>query len=445
MDNITKIKNQLWKSSCSWWFAYPPNIYTTKKINNNEYFSNLLYWSKNSLNNKVGLFIYIPFCDYFCNFCIYFKLNKSNIDIYLKHLVKDIIRTSFILKQSNLELDNIYIWWWTPTSLNLEQLSYLINTIKDNFDLSNLKQFAIEATPDSLDNDKIDFLINNWIDRIGFWLQSVDNSVLEKIWRIHTVEQLEERIFYLRRKNFNNIHVDIIIWLPEENILNNNYIEDIVKYMQKIMPDHIWLYSYTDSWKRKNLLVKTNYDSLLISKVSLDLKNKLLLNWFFVNYQIWKDNIYEYLNPPEHINWYNRNSEWKYFNISVIWLWYSWISFLYWKNFFMNILRSYSWNSLDFSLISKDDMIRRNIISDLDKMKKINIDFYKSRYGIDLIHFLKNNCKYDAFKDKILIDDWNYLLLNIDFTKYNAEDFFDIIYKYFYSDKIKNYLQDLVK
>ena len=445
MDNITKIKNQLWKSSCSWWFAYPPNIYTTKKINNSEYFNNLLYWSKNSLNNKVWLFIYIPFCDYFCNFCIYFKLNKSNIDVYLNSLIKDIIHTSLILKQSNLELDNVYIWWWTPTSLNLEQLSYLVNTIKDNFDFSNLKQFAIEATPDSLDNDKINFLLNSWINRIWFWLQSVNNSVLDKIGRIHSVEQLEERISYLRTKNFNNIHVDIIIWLPEEDIFDNNYITNIVNYMKKVNPDHIWLYSYTDSWKRKNLVVKTSYDSFSISKVSKDLKYKLLENWFFVNNQLWNENIYEYLNPPEHINWYNRNSEWKYFNISVIWLGNSWISFLYWKNFFMNILRSYKWDSLNFSIISKDDMIRRNIMSDLDKMKKINIDFYKARYSIDLVDFITNNCKFNAIDDEILVKNWNYLNLNIDWTKYNAEDFFDIIYKYFYSDKIKDFLLDLVK
>ena len=89
MENLTKIKDHLWKSSCSWWFAYPPNIYTTKKIDNKEYFNNLLYWSKNSLNKKVWLFIYIPFCDYFCNFCIYFKLNKTNINNYLNELVKE--------------------------------------------------------------------------------------------------------------------------------------------------------------------------------------------------------------------------------------------------------------------------------------------------------------------------------------------------------------------
>jgi len=193
------------------------------------------------------------------------------------------------------------------------------------------------------------------------------------------------------------------------------------------------------------LVVKTSYDSFSISKVSKDLKYKLLENWFFVNNQLWNENIYEYLNPPEHINWYNRNSEWKYFNISVIWLGNSWISFLYWKNFFMNILRSYKWDSLNFSIISKDDMIRRNIMSDLDKMKKINIDFYKARYSIDLVDFITNNCKFNAIDDEILVKNWNYLNLNIDWTKYNAEDFFDIIYKYFYSDKIKDFLLDLVK
>jgi len=46
----------------------------------------------------------------------------------------------------------------------------------------------------------------------------------------------------------------------------------------------------------------------------------------------------------------------------------------------MNILRNYTGSSLNLSIISKDDMIRRNIMSDLDKMKKINTDFYKVRY-----------------------------------------------------------------
>ena len=405
----------------------------------------MLYWSKNSLNKKVWLFIYIPFCDYFCNFCIYFKLNKTNINNYLNELVKDIIHTSLVLKQSDLELDNIYIWWWTPTSLSLEQLTFLINTIKDNFDFSNLKQFAIEATPDSIDDNKINFLLSSWINRIWFWLQSVNNLVLQKIWRLHSIEQLEERISYLRKKNFNNIHIDIIVWLPEEDIFDDFYISNIVLYMKKIKPNHISLYSYTDSWKRKNLVVKTNYDSLTISKVTKDIKYSLLENWFYVNNQIWNENIYEYIEPPEHIIWYNRNSEWKYFNISVIWLGYSWISFLYWKNFFMNILRNYTGSSLNLSIISKDDMIRRNIMSDLDKMKKINTDFYKVRYWIDLEKFIENNCKYNAIYDWILIKKDNYLLLGKDWTHYNAEDFFDIVYKYFYSDKIKEFLNSLVK
>ena len=66
----------------------------------------------------------------------------------------------------NVEVDSIYIGGGTPTYVDYHYIDELVEILK-NFDLSNVKEFTIEANPNSLTLEKLKAYKNLGINRIS--------------------------------------------------------------------------------------------------------------------------------------------------------------------------------------------------------------------------------------------------------------------------------------
>ncbi len=180
---------------------------------------------KTSKPNSFSLYISIPFCPSRCSYCSFVSHSVENdkaknlLPQYVELLTREIAETGEIAKQIGVSLESIYIGGGTPTTLSAEQLKEVIRAIEQGFDLSNCREFTVEAgRPDTITEEKLSVLKNSPVDRISINPQTFNNGVLEAVGRRHTAEDAV-RIFSLAREmGFDNINMDLIAGLPTDTL-----------------------------------------------------------------------------------------------------------------------------------------------------------------------------------------------------------------------------------
>ncbi|MEG0805898.1 MAG: coproporphyrinogen dehydrogenase HemZ [Lachnospiraceae bacterium] len=209
-----------------------------------------------------SIYIGIPFCPSTCLYCS-FPSNplgrwEKRMGEYLTALEKEI--DFFKEKMSHKRLNTIYIGGGTPTTLSPEQLQRLIYKLKTSFDLTNLKEFTIEAgRPDSITREKLRVLKQEEIGRISINPQTMKQKTLDIIGRWHTVEQTEEAFYLARELGFDTINMDIIVGLPNED---EQDVRDTLEALKRLAPDNLTVHSLAIKRAAKLQMFKEEYVNL---------------------------------------------------------------------------------------------------------------------------------------------------------------------------------------
>lgn len=164
---------------------------------------------------KIGIYVHIPFCVSKCKYCNFVSFtNKENfIPEYLKALVKEIELKS---KEVKNIIDTIYIGGGTPSCLPNGAISTILNSIKTNFKVDPNAEITIECNPNSVDYTKAQEWINCGVNRVSVGLQSIKQSLLKLIGRVHTKQDYVNAINILHSVGFKNINTDVMIGLPKQ-------------------------------------------------------------------------------------------------------------------------------------------------------------------------------------------------------------------------------------
>ena len=117
--------------------------------------------------------------------------------------------------------------------LEKEEVSIILKTIYDNFNIDSDAEITLECNPESISDDKMKGYRKSGINRISIGVQSLDNEILKIIGRIHDKEEVFEK-FKIVEKYFENISVDMMFGLPNQTveILKNN-LEEVVNNLGK--------------------------------------------------------------------------------------------------------------------------------------------------------------------------------------------------------------------
>jgi len=138
--------------------------------------------------DSFSLYIGIPFCPSRCSYCSFVSHSveqaKKLIPEYVELLCREIEETGRIARECGLRLETVYIGGGTPTTLSAEQLTRLMDTVKNSFDLLGIREYTVEAgRPDTVTRDKLVAIKAGGATRISINPQTMNDSVLEKIGR----------------------------------------------------------------------------------------------------------------------------------------------------------------------------------------------------------------------------------------------------------------------
>ena len=164
-------------------------------------------------------YIHIPFCEHICHYCDFNKmfLKGQPVEEYLQMLKKEMVLA--LQKAPTPHLNTIYVGGGTPTSLNIEQLSYLCETIREVLPYNSEEvEFTFEANPGDLSIEKMHILKEAGVNRISFGVQSFNEALLKAIGRTHKPEDVYTSIEKAQRVGFENITIDLMYGLPGQTM-----------------------------------------------------------------------------------------------------------------------------------------------------------------------------------------------------------------------------------
>ena len=344
--------------------------------------------------NKVGAYIHIPFCEkkcYYCDFAAFPNL-ENWIETYVDNLIKEI---SLYREKMDVIIDSIYIGGGTPSYIEPKLIEKIVGEILKF--RTDIKEFTIEANPNSLDMEKLKTYKKLGINRISLGVQSFDDLVLKNIGRNHTKDRAIRDIGMIRDAGFDNLSFDLMLNLPGQDYESVKKDLEMVKILR---PNHISWYSLIlDKGSRFYALDKEGKLDLMDSDLEVEIFSYLVDELEKIGL-----NRYEISNFAQkgYESYHNK----KYWNGDG-YLGFGISSAGYLTNTRYNNTRNLAiydkmLKNNDLPIINKEFVDRNEsekeyIIFKLRESEGINLEFFKDKFGSDFLEKYKKAIqKYEA-------------------------------------------------
>lgn len=170
-----------------------------------------------------GIYIHIPFCKSKCPYCDFYSLTKS-IDLqeaYVSSLIDEIKngnRFKGIFDAKSETYDTIYLGGGTPSVLNGENIFSIINTLKENYKITEDAEITVECNPNSDIESLIPYFKKCGVNRISLGMQSAVDIERKKLGRSSNKQRIFDIISELKINNIDNISLDIMLGIPNQTI-----------------------------------------------------------------------------------------------------------------------------------------------------------------------------------------------------------------------------------
>lgn len=184
-----------------------------------------------------GLYVHIPFCLQKCHYCDFpsYPLQYLTSD-YLRALEREAEQVNDITRT----VGTVFIGGGTPTCLTSEELERLLTLLHRSFFIASHTEFTVEANPGTITMDKLHVLKKYNVNRISFGVQAFQPELLERLGRIHTVEDIYVSFMQAREQGFLNINLDLMLGLPGQTL---SHWEETLGKAIALSPEHIAVYS----------------------------------------------------------------------------------------------------------------------------------------------------------------------------------------------------------
>lgn len=167
-----------------------------------------------------GVYVHVPFCVQkclYCDFASYAGFDAAQKERYAQAVVREITarreEAAFMAETASL-----YFGGGTPSTLPLDCLAQLVQALKKYGFWREPCEATIEVNPGTADLEKLIALRKLGFDRISFGVQSLNDSELKTIGRIHSAQQALEALALAQQAGFERISADLIYGLPGQTL-----------------------------------------------------------------------------------------------------------------------------------------------------------------------------------------------------------------------------------
>lgn len=191
------------------------------------------------MNKLAGIYIHIPFCIKKCPYCDFYSITDQSLkQPFIEALIKEMQMAS----SHPFLFDTLYFGGGTPSVLKPENIDSIIENAYGLFNISIDTEITIEVNPGTVTTEKLKGYQSIGINRINIGVQSFNDSILNFLGRIHSVNEADLTIKGARKSGFDNIGVDLIYGIPGQT--KEMWLSDLQRAIE-FEPEHISCYMLT--------------------------------------------------------------------------------------------------------------------------------------------------------------------------------------------------------
>jgi oxygen-independent coproporphyrinogen-3 oxidase len=374
-------------------------------------------------NENVLFYVHTPFCEELCYFCLCSKEITRDYSKVKDYLYNDLFQEISILKSHlarggfKLNVRELYFGGGSPTYYKEEDFSALLAKLAEVIDFDAVETFTVEIDPRRVTREKLQFYALSGVNRLSFGVQDFDLEVQKEINRIQPAELLEELLVPEVRSLFKTVNFDILVGLPKQTPMS---MRETIERVCSIGPDEVQpLYVHykpnTRSYMTRmvrNVLMPDFYDRKAIYAEVVD--GLIAGGYVRAGYE-------NFAKPTDVLSramstgtaTYNSLGTTTCENTSFISVGSSAhgvFSNYYYQNYYERDQYSLALKSGKFPVyrgleLSRDDMIRRDIIKYFRIYDSLQKPLFEGRWGIKFdTYFLSENEKIEGFVNDGLVN-----------------------------------------
>ncbi len=192
-------------------------------------------------DEKLGLYVHIPFCAKKCNYCDFLSAPPGGGDErkkYVEALCREIQREGRGCE--GYTVDTLFWGGGTPSLLLPEETERVMKALRDSFRIETDAEITMEVNPGTVDRAKLESYGRLGINRLSIGLQSANDEELKELGRIHSWQDFLTTWELVRECGFTNVNVDLMSALPGQT--REGY-ENTLRKVLCLEPEHISAYS----------------------------------------------------------------------------------------------------------------------------------------------------------------------------------------------------------
>lgn len=218
--------------------SYPTALEFNEQFNEQDFLTSVTLYPEKPLS----IYVHIPFCHKLCYFCGCNKMvtrQHHKVTKYLEALKQEIINRAPLFK--NKIVTQMHWGGGTPTYLNDEEIGWLIDILKDNFQFANNIEQSIEIDPREITPKTIDHLALVGFNRLSMGIQDFNQEIQTLINREQDENLIANLVKQARKRDFASISLDLIYGLPKQTVES---FTDTLNKVIGLSPDRLSVFNY---------------------------------------------------------------------------------------------------------------------------------------------------------------------------------------------------------
>ncbi|KAA6206611.1 MAG: oxygen-independent coproporphyrinogen III oxidase [Candidatus Tokpelaia sp.] len=203
-----------------------------------------------SAQDRVSVYIHIPYCSAMCHYCGCFtKVTRraDSVADYTRYIVQD-IKLQAACFNGRPRLAHLHWGGGTPAIISPAAFRAIMAALKEAFTFEAEAEHAIELDPRYVDAELCALLAEQGVNRASLGVQDIDAKVQQAIGRIQPLSAIERTVSALRRAGIKHINFDLIYGLPHQTEAS---LQETCEKTAQLVPDRIACYGYAHLPQRR--------------------------------------------------------------------------------------------------------------------------------------------------------------------------------------------------
>jgi putative oxygen-independent coproporphyrinogen III oxidase len=188
-----------------------------------------------------AIYLHWPFCQAKCPYCDFNSHVALEIDQsrWLKAYLTEIDR--YAQQTPGRVLTSVFFGGGTPSLMNPDVVSGILERIRQHWPQANDLEVTLEANPGSVEAGRFKGYADAGVNRISMGIQALDDRSLQRLGRIHTVDEALAA-FNVARRQFERVSFDLIYSRQDQSL--SSWTSELKQALDMAV-DHLSLYQLT--------------------------------------------------------------------------------------------------------------------------------------------------------------------------------------------------------